>query len=102
MAFKGLFIGIDRYTSPDVNWLNCAVRDATALHALFEDNFAAQTTLLGDEKATRINILSQLEELASCDRDDLVVICSSGHGTETHEPVPYDLDPSDFEALRYP
>ena len=34
MAFKGLFIGIDRYDSPEINWLSCANRDAKALHAL--------------------------------------------------------------------
>jgi hypothetical protein len=39
MAFRGLFIGIDRYASTDVNWLSCARRDATALHALFMDTF---------------------------------------------------------------
>jgi helicase len=33
MAFKGLFIGIDRYDSPEINWLSCANRDAKALHA---------------------------------------------------------------------
>jgi hypothetical protein len=34
MAFKELFIGIDRYDSPEINWLSCANRDAKALHAL--------------------------------------------------------------------
>ena len=28
MGFRGLFIGIDRYTSPQINWLSCAQRDA--------------------------------------------------------------------------
>jgi hypothetical protein len=37
MAFKGLFIGIDRYASTEINWLSCASRDARALHALFSD-----------------------------------------------------------------
>ena len=48
MAFKGLFIGIDRYASPGVNWLSCASRDATALHALFTDTLGGETTLLTD------------------------------------------------------
>jgi helicase len=30
MAFKGLFIGIDRYASTEINWLSCASRDARA------------------------------------------------------------------------
>ena len=37
MAFRGLFIGIDRYMSPDINELSCARRDAVALEALFSD-----------------------------------------------------------------
>jgi hypothetical protein len=37
MNFRGLFVGIDRYQSPFVKRLNCACRDATALHALFTD-----------------------------------------------------------------
>jgi helicase len=46
MAFKGLFIGIDRYNSAEINWLSCANRDATALHALFSDTLGGETTLL--------------------------------------------------------
>ena len=38
MSFKGLFIGIDRYASPGVNWLSCARRDAAALHGLFANS----------------------------------------------------------------
>jgi helicase len=52
MAFKGLFIGIDRYSSPEINWLSCARRDATALHALFTDMLAGETALLTDGDAT--------------------------------------------------
>lgn len=35
MAFRGLFIGVDRYQSPAIGELNCASRDAIALNALF-------------------------------------------------------------------
>jgi helicase len=52
MAFKGLFIGIDRYASPEINWLSCASRDAIALHALFTDTFGGDTALLIDAQAT--------------------------------------------------
>jgi hypothetical protein len=48
MAFKGPFIGIDRYASPVVNWLSCTSRDAKALHALFTDTLGGETTLLTD------------------------------------------------------
>ena len=50
MAFKGLFIGIDRYASPGIEWLSCSGRDAIALHALFTDTLGGDTTLLMDER----------------------------------------------------
>ena len=57
MAFKGLFIGIDRYASPGVNWLTCSGRDAMALHALFTDTLGGETVLLVDEQATLAALL---------------------------------------------
>jgi helicase len=51
MAFRGLFIGIDRNASPGVSWLSCAGRDAKALYALFTDSFGGETTLLLDDQA---------------------------------------------------
>lgn len=35
MAFKGLFTGIDRYNSLEINWPSRANRDAKGLHELF-------------------------------------------------------------------
>jgi helicase len=52
MAFKGLFIGVDRYASAEINWLSYARWDATALHALFSDNLGGDTMLLTDGQAT--------------------------------------------------
>jgi helicase len=49
LPFKGLFIGIDRYASPEINWLNCARRDARALHGLFIDSMGGESALLTDE-----------------------------------------------------
>lgn len=63
MAFKGLFIGIDRYASPEINWLSCASRDATALHALFTDTLGGETRLLTDERATVAAIEESLGSL---------------------------------------
>ena len=74
MAFKGLFIGIDRYDSPEINWLSCANRDAKALHALFADTLGGETTLLTDEQATVAVIRQCFEGLAACDPEDVVVI----------------------------
>jgi ATP-dependent DNA helicase len=53
MAFRGLFIGIDRYISAGIDELSCARRDAVALEALFADTLGGRTVLLTDEAATR-------------------------------------------------
>src|SRR5205823_1003554 len=92
MAFRGLFVGTDRYASPDIGWLSCARRDAWALHALFADNLGAGAVLLTDEQATRQAIQAEFERLFVCDADDVVVLAFSGHGTDTHELVPHDAD----------
>jgi len=60
MAFKGLFIGIDRYDSPEINWLSCATRDAKAPHALFTDTLSGETMLLTDEQASVAAIRERL------------------------------------------
>lgn len=102
MAFKGLFIGVDRYASAEINWLSCASRDATALHALFSDALGGETTLLRDGQATVDGIGECLERLAGSGADDVVVIAFSGHGTETHELVAHDTDPYDLAATTIP
>ncbi|HWO36921.1 MAG TPA: caspase family protein [Candidatus Acidoferrum sp.] len=102
MAFRGLFIGIDRYASAAINWLSCANRDATALHALFTDTLGGETTLLTDEQATIAAVEEQFAKLATCSPDDVVVIAFSGHGTETHELVGYDSDPYDLARTTIP
>ena len=72
--FRGVFIGIDRYSSTEINWLSCARRDATALHALFTDTLGGQTSLMCDEDATVDAIRAAFDQLAACDPDDVVVI----------------------------
>ena len=99
MAFHGVFIGIDRYVSPHINWLSCARRDAVALEALFSDTLDGKTALLADKDATRTSIEAAFQRLADCDPDDVVVISFSGHGSETHELVTYDADPDGFRML---
>lgn len=102
MAFRGLFVGIDRYHSSDINWLTCAKRDATALHALFADTFGDEATLLIDERATLAAITACIDRLANVEPDDLVVIAFSGHGSETHELVAYDTDRYNIPATTLP
>jgi helicase len=102
MAFQGLFIGIDRYRSPDINELSCARRDAVALEALFADTLGGATVLLTDQDATRERIAAEFAELENCDADDTVVIGYSGHGSETHELVAHDTDFYDIAATAIP
>lgn len=102
MAFLGLFIGVDRYASPHINWLSCAGRDAVALEALFGDTLGGTTTLLVDEDATRSGIEVALQGLTDCDPDDTVVISFSGHGSESHELVTYDADLYDLVRTAIP
>ncbi len=102
MAFYGVFIGIDRYRSPDINWLSCARRDAVALEALFADTLGGATTLLVDEDATRDEIRDAFAALSACGPDDTVVISFSGHGSETHELVTHDADPGNLSVSAIP
>jgi len=102
MKFNGLFIGVDRYASTEINWLSFARRDAIALHALFTDTLGGETTLLTDEKATVAAIRDGFERLAGSNADDIVVVAFSGHGSETHELVAYDTDPYDLTGTGLP
>ncbi len=102
MAFKGLFIGIDRYNSPRIKWLSCAKRDAVALHALFSDTLGEGAKLLTDEQATRPAIEEHFKELTNSHKDDVVVIAFSGHGAETHHLVTYDTDKRHLSATSIP
>jgi helicase len=102
MAFHGVFIGVDRYQSPYINWLSCARRDAVALEALFADTVGGTTTLLVDENATRAGIQSAFDALASCSPDDTVVISFSGHGSESHELITYDADTRNLAVTAIP
>lgn len=102
MAFRGLFVGIDRYASTGINWLTCAKRDAEALFSLFGDTFGDGGVLLTDAQATRAALEAQFASLTQCHPDDLVVIAFSGHGSETHELITYDADRSNLEHTAVP
>ena len=103
MRFHGTFIGIDRYQASDIGFLTSAVRDATALHALFADGFQGNPVLLTDAGATQAKIVEELQRLAATSsNDDLVVVSFSCHGSTTHELVPYDADLSRLEETGLP
>ena len=94
---RGLFVGIDLY-APPINRLSCARRDAEALEALFADTVCGQTILLTDHDATLDNIEAALADLVQADRDDLVIVSFSGHGTTNHDLVPFGADPDQPQA----
>jgi helicase len=102
MAFKGVFIGVDRYSSPRIPWLTCCVRDAQAMHALFSDNLGGSSQLLINENATLANIKSALEDLSDVKSEDIVVIYYSGHGSDTHEIATYDANLARLEDTALP
>lgn len=96
MKVYGIFIGIDRFQSPSINWLSCAKRDAVALYSLFADNLQGDFHLMFDENATRNSIESRIKDLSNCSVDDIVIFSFSGHGTTTHELVTYDTNTNDI------
>ncbi|MFI5346606.1 MAG: caspase family protein, partial [Elusimicrobiota bacterium] len=102
VAYHGLFVGIDRYKSPYINWLGCAKRDAVALQALFTDNLGAGGVLLTDEQATRAAITAEFEKLSRCSPDDVVIVSYSGHGSPTHELITHDADVRDLARTAIP
>src|SRR6266516_7300103 len=102
-SFRGLFVGVNRYRSPDISNLAAAVRDASALHALLSDNLGDGATLLTDEEATRSLLADELTQLAAVStNDDVVMIGFSGHGSDTHELVTYDADLFNLRASCLP
>ena len=89
MAFRGLFIGIDRYRSPAIGDLSCARRDATALDALFADTLGGDSRLLTDADATRSAIEARIRRTRRLQcRQTRSSSRFSGHGSETHETDP--------------
>lgn len=88
----GLFIGIDRYRAP-VTRLSCSRADAVALASLFGDSLPGDIAQLLDDEATLDRIRTEVSKLSQAAGDDFVVVSFSGHGTETHELVPVDVDP---------
>ena len=83
MAIKACFIGIDKYLDPGIRELTGAVKDATALWALFSDTIPhIEATLLCNEHATSENIKNHLSTLlTSATGEDTIIVSFSGHGT---------------------
>lgn len=101
--FYGLFVGINRFESDHIGNLASAVRDATALHALFEDNLGGTTKVLTDEQATTAALRGAVVDLQhQASDEDVVVFTFSGHGSDTHELITYDADLDDLPGTAIP
>lgn len=100
--FHGLFMGVDRCGSPNIQELRYAEQDAVALHALFADNLGAGGELLVGGAVTRPEIERRFKQLAEAHPEDVVIVSFSGHGSETHELVTYDADVYDLAATCIP
>jgi helicase len=100
--FHGLFMGVDRYASSDIQELRYAEQDAIALHTLFADNLGDGGELLIGADAARPEIKRRLEQFSTVGADDVVVVSFSGHGSETHELVTYDADLYDLAGSCIP
>lgn len=92
MALKGIFVGINKQLDPNIDELTGAVRDATALNALFLDSIPGfSAKLLVDELATKDNVSEAIfGTLASATDDDVIVITFAGHGSPDGGIAVYD------------
>jgi helicase len=92
--FLSKFIGIDRHQDELASDLVGAVRDATALWALFCDTFSASeldAELIIDENATVSSVRTAIKDtLERASTNDTVVITFAGHGTKNHRLVAHD------------
>ena len=94
---------MNRYASADINNLASAVRDASALHALFSDNLGGDCRLFTDADATTDRLRAELRELQTASsKNNVVVVAFSGHGSNTHEIITYDTDPYDLPSTALP
>jgi helicase len=92
MGFLATFVGVGKYSDPDIRDLTGCARDAIALHALFADSFPdTNPKLLIDGDATAANIRQSLQDtLGAATPDDVVVFSFSGHGSHDHRLAAHD------------
>ena len=99
MAFKGLFIGIDRYASAEINWLSCAIRDAKALHGLFTDTLGGDT--LGECRSGGAGRCSHKKEMTKTIERWLLFTFEHGEFTPLLKPFKTKKQ-AEKERLKYP
>lgn len=94
MALLATFVGVGRYSDPNIRDLVGSTRDAKALHGLFFDSVTDPTrtlTLLVDQDATVANIQNALANtLGAATEEDTVIFSFSGHGSRDHRLAVFD------------
>lgn len=92
MGLLAGFVGIDKYTDPNIQDLTGAQRDARALWALFSDTLPdLKSTLVTDSKATTSGVRQVLDKtLGVAGPEDTAIFCFAGHGTHDHRLVTHD------------
>lgn len=83
MSVHGVFIGVNQHDDPHIPELNGAVRDATALWALFADSVPDLSSCLLVDKTATYDVVRRavLDTLSTAGSDDVVVITFAGHGS---------------------
>lgn len=86
-----LVVGIGRFRDPKIPTLQFTAKDAEDLAAVLKDSRygrfdPANVTVLTDDRATRANILSALNEISlKAQEDDLVFLYVSSHGSPSRD-----------------
>jgi helicase len=92
--FRGLHIGIDRYTDPRVPWLSSAVRDARA-PCVVRRHTRRAVRLADRRRRERCSDSGCVDDAGHHrGRCDVVVITYAGYGSEDHFLIPNDCDVS--------
>ena len=94
MRIRGWFIGIDEFQDPAAPSLSGAVRDATALNAIFRDGIPSiDATLLLNDCASHAHIRQILADaFENSNEDDAIIVSIATHGTHDHRIVAHDTD----------
>lgn len=101
MATRAVFVGINEYADIELDNLEGARLDATALHALFMDSVPnIDAHLLVDRDATRAAVHACLiKVLDGAGPDDVVVVTFSGHGSADAGLVLHDSAVADLATM---
>ncbi|MBF0225996.1 MAG: SUMF1/EgtB/PvdO family nonheme iron enzyme [Desulfobacterales bacterium] len=80
-TFYGLFIGINTYNDSNIEALKTSVKDAETFAQILQKKYKFKTTLLLNDKATKDNIIKNLESFQkSIKENDSLLIYFSGYG----------------------